>query len=49
MKYLCIEDGKVISMLDYVPNVPKSVEVLEISDLEAEELNQGKRYYDSID
>jgi hypothetical protein len=49
MKYLCTEDNKIISILDYIPNLPKSVKIIEISDMEAEELNQGKKYYDFID
>lgn len=49
MKYLCVEDNIPVSILDYLPNVPESVKIIEISDLEAENLNQGKMYYDQND
>lgn len=32
MYYFCIEDNKVISVLDYKPNVPASVRVIEIDE-----------------
>jgi len=32
MHYICIENNEVVSVLNYVPNVPESIEVVEISD-----------------
>lgn len=32
MYYVCVENNKVISVLNYVPNVPSSVSVTEITD-----------------
>jgi len=46
MKYVCIEGGNVISLLDYQPNVPASVTVVEISDAEAANLDSGTHIFD---
>ena len=32
MYYICIENGKIVSVLDYVPNVPETVRVVPITD-----------------
>jgi hypothetical protein len=46
MKYICRENGNVISLLDYQPNVPSSVTVLEIADDDAAKLDQGTHIFD---
>ena len=46
MHYICIEDGRITSVLNYEPNVPDSVTVAEISDEEHNNLSQGSHYFD---
>jgi len=46
MYYVCIENNKVISILDYKPNVPKSIIVKKITDAENEIIENNKGYYD---
>lgn len=46
MKYICIEDGKVVSLMDYQPNTPDSVTVISISDSDADNLNSGTHIFD---
>lgn len=36
MKYVCVENDKVVSVLNYAPNVPKQVQVFPITDQEAD-------------
>lgn len=45
MYYVCIEDDKIISILNYEPNVPETVTVCEISDDDYELLNEGTHYF----
>ena len=46
MHYVCIEDNKVISILNYEPNVPSSVEVVEITDAQAAQIAAQTHYFD---
>lgn len=47
MKYfVCIEYDRVISVLDYEPNVPSSVELVEITEDQYNQLNSGDYYFD---
>jgi hypothetical protein len=46
MHYICIENNQVISVLDYRPNVPSSVEVVEITDSHADQLTARTHYFD---
>ncbi len=46
MYYVCIEDNKVISVLNYSPNVPNTVNVVEISDEAHEQLQAGTHRFD---
>ena len=48
MHYVCIENNAVTSILNYRPNVPKTVEVVEISDAEHEQCVQGTHYFNVI-
>jgi hypothetical protein len=47
MYYVCIENDQIVSVLNYEPNVPESVEVHEISD-EDHELLKNRTHYFSI-
>lgn len=46
MKYFCIEYGKLISVLDYHPNVPSSVQVVEVSDQDFTLIENKTHYFD---
>ena len=45
MKYVCIESGEVISVMDYQPSVPDTVTVVTITDSEADNLNAGTHIF----
>lgn len=49
MHYVCIEDSKIISILNYQPNVPGSVTVKEISDAQANQIAAQTHYFDITD
>ena len=44
MKYICIENNAVVSVLDYEPNVPSTVEVVKVS-LDNFALIEAKTHY----
>ena len=46
MYYVCVEDNIVVSILDYPPTVPSSVEVIEITDAEYKKLDDQTHYFD---
>ena len=46
MYYVCIENNKVISVLNYEPNVPVSVTVIPITDAEEAQIIQQTHYFD---
>lgn len=46
MYYVCIEDNRIISVLNHLPVVPNSVTVKEISDQDYELLTAGSHYFD---
>jgi hypothetical protein len=46
MYYVCIESNKVISVLNYEPNVPVSVTVISITDAEEAQITQQTHYFD---
>ena len=46
MHYVCIENNKVISILNYQPSVPASVTVQEISDVQAAQITAQTHYFD---
>lgn len=46
MYYVCIESGKITSILNYEPNVPKTVEVVKISDLDYDRLIKNTHFFD---
>ena len=46
MHYVCIENNLVISVLSYQPNVPSSVEVVEITDAQAAQIAAQTHYFE---
>jgi hypothetical protein len=46
MNYVCIENNLVVSILNYQPNVPNSVEVVEITDSQAAQIAARTHYFD---
>ena len=46
MNYVCIENNLVVSVLNYRPNVPSSVSVVEITDAQAVQLAAQTHYFD---
>ena len=44
MKYICIENNTVVSILDYEPNVPSTIEVVKVS-LDNFALIEAKTHY----
>lgn len=45
-KFICIENNKVTSILDYLPNAPDTVQVFEISDEDSEKIKTDYYYFD---
>jgi hypothetical protein len=45
MNYVCIENNLVVSVLNYRPNVPSSVEVVEITDAQAAQITAQTHYF----
>lgn len=48
MYYVCIEDNRIISVLNHLPSVPGTVTVKEISDHDYELLTAGSHYFDIL-
>ena len=46
MHYVCIENNIVVSVLNYQPNVPSSVAVVEITDSQAAQIAAQTHYFD---
>lgn len=46
MHYICIEDNKVTSILNYAPNVPSSVTLVEVSDADHQRITDQTHYFD---
>jgi hypothetical protein len=46
MHYVCIENNLVVSMLNYQPNVPSSVTMVEITDAQAAQIAAQTHYFD---
>ena len=47
MKYVCVENNKVVSILNYVPTVPNTVTVVTITDEQYTELTAGNLKFDT--
>ena len=48
MYYVCVENNHVISVLNYCPEVPSSVQVQVISDAEYQQLQNETHYFDVV-
>jgi hypothetical protein len=48
MHYVCIEDNVVVSVLNYQPNVPSSVTVVEITDVQHAQIIAGTHKFDVL-
>lgn len=48
MHYVCIEDNVVVSVLNYQPNVPSSVSIVEITDEQNSQLVAGTHKFDLV-
>jgi dihydropteroate synthase len=46
MHYVCIEENKIVSILNYSPAVPASVSVYEITDQQAAQIKDQTHYFD---
>lgn len=46
MYYVCIEDDRVVNVLDYAPEVPVTVTVVEINDADYQLLADRSHYFD---
>jgi hypothetical protein len=46
MHYVCIENNKIVSILNYAPNVPNTVRITEISDQAAENIKDQTHFFD---
>jgi hypothetical protein len=49
MTYVCIENNKVVSVLNYEPHVPSTVQVVKITQDQAKQLDDGTYYFDVLD
>lgn len=48
MYFVCIENNKIVSILNYAPNVPSSVQVVEITDEQASGISNQTHYFDLV-
>jgi hypothetical protein len=46
MYYICIEDGKVVAALNYLPEVPATVKVVEVTKAEFDGITIGTKKFD---
>jgi hypothetical protein len=46
MHYVCIEDNKIVSILNYEPSVPETVSVTEITDEDATKIKDETHFFD---
>ena len=49
MHYVCIENNTVVAILNYLPNVPSTVRLQEITDPQADQLRAQTHYFDIAD
>ena len=47
MHYVCVENNKVTTILNYKPNVPSTITVVEISDEQYQMLTDGTHFFDT--
>ena len=48
MHYVCIENNKIVSILNYAPNVPNTVQVVDIPDSAAENIKNQTHFFDVL-
>lgn len=46
MYYVCIENDQVTTILNYLPNAPEGVQVIEISDTDYKNISEGNMIFD---
>jgi hypothetical protein len=46
MHYVCIENNVIISILNYEPSVPESVQIISIDNVDAENINNQTHFFD---
>jgi hypothetical protein len=44
--FVCIENNQVTSIINYQPNVPESIQVIEITDAEYQQIMEQTHYFD---
>ena len=49
MHYVCIENNTVVAILNYLPSVPSTVRLQEITDSQADQLRAQTHYFDVSD
>ena len=49
MHYVCIENNTVVAILNYLPSVPSTVRLQEITDTQADQLRAQTHYFDVAD
>lgn len=49
MTYVCIENNTVVSVLNYEPNAPQTVQVVQITHVQAKQIEDGTHYFDVKD
>ena len=49
MHYVCIENNTVVAILNYLPSVPSTVRLQEITDTQADQLRTQTHYFDVAD
>lgn len=45
MYYICLENNQIVSQLNYEPNVPESIEVIEITDEEHQNIIENTHFF----
>lgn len=48
MHYVCIENNKIVSILNYAPGVPSTVRIVEITDDQANNILNQTHYFDML-
>lgn len=48
MYYICIDNNEIVSVIDYQPNVPASVQVVGITDEQHQQIIERTHYFDAV-
>ncbi len=46
MHYVCVEDNRVTGVLNYEPNVPETIKIVEITQQQRDNIESGTHYFD---